>query len=375
MNRPAFWHFENRSKLSKATARPAVPSGDRHAHAPRRRSADPRRDRRRRPGAAAAGADDGYISFSATPGGFPLVAGGKAAPIVVSASDHPGVVRAVGDLQADVERVTGVKPAVATDEVPAQSDVVLVGTIGKSPLVDKLVIFPALQHVDPPAGPRMGVAIDGSERWWPAEPSAAVLPTFSPYQSQPAQYLEVFNRGSTAFDYRIRPAARWVKVTPSVGRVAKQVRATVRVDWRHAPKGSTRVPIAVSGPDGSRVVVQAVVENPRTARAKVRGFVEATGYVSMEAAHASRLVNSPSVAWKRIPDIGRTGDGMEPFPVTAPSQTPGAGSPRLEYDMTLFTKGQVKVWAYLLAAQQRAADRRARGTRSRSTARRRRSST
>jgi glycosyl hydrolase family 115 (putative glucuronidase) len=91
------------------------------------------------PGAAAAGADDGYISFSATPGGFPLVAGGKAAPIVVSASDHPGVVRAVGDLQADVERVTGVKPAVATDGVPAQSDVVLVGTIGKSPLVDKLV--------------------------------------------------------------------------------------------------------------------------------------------------------------------------------------------------------------------------------------------
>jgi hypothetical protein len=209
------------------------------------------------------------------------------------------------------------------------------------------VIFPALQHVDPPAGPQMGVAIDGSERWWPAEPSPAVLPTFSPYQSQPAQYLEVFNRGSTAFDYRIRPGARWVKVTPSAGRVAKQVRATVRVDWRHAPKGTTRVPIAVSGPDGSRVVVQAVVEKPRTARSKVRGFVEANGYVSMEAAHASRVVDSSSVAWKRIPDIGRTGDGMEPFPVTAPSQTPGAGSPRLEYDMTLFTKGPVKVWAYL----------------------------
>ena len=33
------------------------------------------------------------------------------------------------------------------------------------------VIFPALQHVDPAAGRQMGVAIDGSDKWWPAEPS------------------------------------------------------------------------------------------------------------------------------------------------------------------------------------------------------------
>jgi hypothetical protein len=209
------------------------------------------------------------------------------------------------------------------------------------------VIFPALQHVDPVAGAQMGVAIDGSERSWPGPSSPAVLPTFSPYQSQPAQYVDVFNRGSAAFDYRIRPGARWVRVTPSRGRVDKQVRATVRVDWRRAPSGTTRVPLTVTGPNGAHVVVQAVVENPRVPRAKLHGFVEANGYVSMEAAHASRVVNSSSVAWKRIPDIGRTGAGMEPFPVTAPSQTPGAGSPRLEYDMSLFTTGPVKVWAYL----------------------------
>ena len=90
-------------------------------------------------GATATGDDGSYISFSATPGGFPLVADGTAAPIVVSSADHPGVVRVVDDLQADVERVTGVKPAVATDDVPAQSDVVLVGTVGRSPLIDQLV--------------------------------------------------------------------------------------------------------------------------------------------------------------------------------------------------------------------------------------------
>src|SRR5664280_2174820 len=48
-----------------------------------------------------------YISM--VPGGaaFTLVRGRSAAPIAVSGHDYPGVVRAVGDLQADIKRVTG----------------------------------------------------------------------------------------------------------------------------------------------------------------------------------------------------------------------------------------------------------------------------
>src|SRR6266542_5585753 len=80
-----------------------------------------------------------YISGVGGPGLFPLVAGGKAATLVVDSSDYAGVVRVVGDLQSDIAAVTGVKPAVATDTAPAQSDVVLIGTIGKSALIDGLV--------------------------------------------------------------------------------------------------------------------------------------------------------------------------------------------------------------------------------------------
>jgi hypothetical protein len=46
-------------------------------------------------------------------GGFPLEASRQAAPIVLDAADWPGVLRAGADLQADVERVTGMKPALA----------------------------------------------------------------------------------------------------------------------------------------------------------------------------------------------------------------------------------------------------------------------
>ncbi|GAB3577551.1 hypothetical protein GCM10027345_15460 [Hymenobacter daeguensis] len=69
---------------------------------------------------------------------FPLAANGRTAPIYASASDWPGVLRAAKDLQADVQRVTKVEPAFSTDR-PAGREVVLIGTLGKSPLIDALV--------------------------------------------------------------------------------------------------------------------------------------------------------------------------------------------------------------------------------------------
>jgi hypothetical protein len=81
-----------------------------------------------------------YISAKKATGSFPLVASGKAAALYVSESDWPGVLRTMRDVQADIKRVTGREPQLLTD-VPAasQEPVVLVGTLGHSPLIDKLV--------------------------------------------------------------------------------------------------------------------------------------------------------------------------------------------------------------------------------------------
>jgi hypothetical protein len=70
---------------------------------------------------------------------FALVAGGRATPLLVSEADHAGVVRAVGDLCADLERVTGVAPEILNAAHEGVRRVVLVGTIGRSPLIDSLV--------------------------------------------------------------------------------------------------------------------------------------------------------------------------------------------------------------------------------------------
>ncbi len=216
------------------------------------------------------------------------------------------------------------------------------------------VLFPAVKRIDLPDRADMGVAIDGSDKWWPDEKSPAVLPSFSPYQTAPPQYIDVFARGSRAFDYSIRPSVPWVHVTPDHGRVTDQVRATVRVDWSRAPKGTTNVPITVTGPNGTTVTVTAPVENPAAPPRGFRGYVEAGGYVSMEGDHYTRAVagtdtgGAGRVAWTRIPDIGRTGSGMEPFPVTAAGgRQPSGDDPRLEYDMDMTTSGPVRVSVYL----------------------------
>ena len=46
-------------------------------------------------------------------------------------------------------------------------------------------------------------------------------------------------------------------------------------------------------------------------------FIQKDGEVSMLAGNYTKAVNSAKIKWKKIPDIGREGDGITTFPVTA----------------------------------------------------------
>ncbi len=89
---------------------------------------------------AARGAEnppDSYVAGAPVAGGVTLVDAAATADLVVDGADWPGVTRAAGDLQADIERVTGKKPALLHDARTAKN-VVIIGTLGKSPLIDAL---------------------------------------------------------------------------------------------------------------------------------------------------------------------------------------------------------------------------------------------
>ena len=207
-------------------------------------------------------------------------------------------------------------------------------------------IWPELVEIELPPEPTLGVAVSGSEDYYPKQKQLA-LPEFSPFQTQPSQFIEVFSRGTKAASFEISFGAPRLKVSPPSGTVDKQVRVEVNVDFTQAPLGRTEVPITVSGPKGKSVRIQARVTRPPVDAQSLSGFVESNGTVAIEAERFDRNVSAGGITWTLISDIGRTGSGLVPFPVTARRQDPSAGSAHLEYEVELFSAGTVTVWAYL----------------------------
>jgi hypothetical protein len=193
----------------------------------------------------------------------------------------------------------------------------------------------------------MGVAVEGSDKWWPNADGDASLPEFSPWESAPSHHFEVFNRGQDPFDVSIECNAPWLHISDAQRRIESQRRFDVSIDWRAAPEGRQTTDIAVTGPENRRVVIQVVANNIRSDGAKpIRGFVEAHGYVAIEAEHFTRAVAPAPIRWQRLPDLGRTLSAVTPFPVTAPRQTPGGDGARLEYRIFLTEPGEIHVAAY-----------------------------
>lgn len=79
------------------------------------------------------------VQQSGSDDNFRLVHEGESADIYISAEDHAGVLRAANDLQADIGRVTGCCPRITHDNKLLSGHAVIVGTIGKSPVIDALI--------------------------------------------------------------------------------------------------------------------------------------------------------------------------------------------------------------------------------------------
>ena len=80
-----------------------------------------------------------YITSEATPRTFQIASNGKAAAIYVDTDDWKGVIRAANDLSDDIQKVSGAKPSINEKlQYPAKGSI-LIGTIGKSKIIDKLI--------------------------------------------------------------------------------------------------------------------------------------------------------------------------------------------------------------------------------------------
>lgn len=83
--------------------------------------------------------ESSYITTEKSESTFTISESDISAPIVVSSSDFPGVLRALKLFQKDIENVTGAKPLINENNIPNKKEIIIVGTIGKSNLIDKLI--------------------------------------------------------------------------------------------------------------------------------------------------------------------------------------------------------------------------------------------
>ena len=193
--------------------------------------------------------------------------------------------------------------------------------------------MPAVKEIELPADASMGVDAEAGG--------------FDVFNKQ-RRYIDLYNKGRAPFEFTATAGAPWIVLSETHGTVEKDRRLWVSVDWNKAPEGTATgaVKISGAGPDPVEVKVQSF----RPA-APVSGFVESDGYVSIEAAHYTRKVDTASARWDRIDDYGRTLSSVAIFPCTAASVTPPANSPRLDYQVYLFDSGKAEVEAILAPTQ------------------------
>ncbi|WP_300380785.1 glycosyl hydrolase 115 family protein [Henriciella sp.] len=208
---------------------------------------------------------------------------------------------------------------------------------------------PDTERIEMPEEAGFGVAVPGSRENWAARSAEAVLPQVDVLSRHTAEF-EVFNTGQAPYEVTVTPLRPWVSVSDNALNIEMQKSVTLAVDWGEAPLGLTRVPVEIDAGLLGTKTLHLPVFKPENA-ADVSGLVEADGFISVDAAAASRIFGGEDIEWSVIPNLGRTGDSIVALPATAPASEPGSDSPRLEYDLWLFERGKLDVTITLAPTQ------------------------
>ncbi|HDR90460.1 MAG TPA: glycosyl hydrolase [Bacteroidetes bacterium] len=200
-----------------------------------------------------------------------------------------------------------------------------------------------LKTIDIPDPASMGVAIEGSELVWPGAREEAILPVFDIFNRQ-KYFIDIFNRGKTPYTFSASSDTPWITIRPTEGTVETDRRIWIEADWERIEHEHSSGLIRITGA-GEEVQVKARAFKPaEISPEKLDGFVEARGYVSMEAEHYTNKTHKENSHWTRIEDYGHTLSAMRAAaPVDAPPFDPGVNAACLEYRMYLFTTGEIEV--------------------------------
>ncbi|GAB2729936.1 glycosyl hydrolase 115 family protein [Streptomyces bullii] len=189
----------------------------------------------------------------------------------------------------------------------------------------------------------LGVAAEGNDTGADRPPSFSSL-------TRDRRFVDVFNTGFLPLDWTAEASHPWIRLSTAGGRLTEQARVWVEVDWARAPEGTHTPSVTFTGAGRSVEVPLRVVNEGERARRRARGFVEAHGYVSLDAAHFERRVPRGGAHWRVVRGLGRRTAAVEAVPAAAPPITEdiAARAPELRYRVLFSSTGTFPVTVFRL---------------------------
>ena len=144
------------------------------------------------------------------------------------------------------------------------------------------------------------------------------------------RYFDVFSKQNSNAEW-VAEAPKWLILSQTSGTTASEQRVTVTADWDQisgTETGEIKVYNAVNGVKSGDPVATFTVNavNDTMDYAGKQGFIEADGYIAIEAEHYSEMVSgSDGSSWQVVQSNGQHGDTMKAYPNnTASTASDGA---------------------------------------------------
>ena len=204
-------------------------------------------------------------------------------------------------------------------------------------------LMPVLSVASPMAVADMGVAAEGSAQSWPISEYRGEqlrLDTFYPH-GQKQRQIDVFNKGSVAFEFSAKASADWISLSQNQGQVSTAQRIAVSIDWSKTQIGLNQGEVHIQGTGWGGAKVQVSAFKPSSAA--TTGFVEADGYIALEAASAEVGGNTADAHWQRLKGFGHSDAAMVALTKQdyQPDEANIRQAPYLEYPLYFHSTGQV----------------------------------
>ncbi len=163
-----------------------------------------------------------------------------------------------------------------------------------------------------PAVADMGVAVEGSRLYWPANEGQGkplTLPTFTPF-GESSRTVTVYNRQGKTFNWKAKTSHDWILVDKQGGALTAEEQVSVSIDWQKLPAGEHTGSVFVSGTGWGGASIDVVAVKPDLLQSPQPGdFIEGDGYIAANATSAT-ILNGEAGEWRRVSLHGRTGAAM-----------------------------------------------------------------